>query len=41
MEIIREAFAKFGKPEIVNSDQGCQLSMDGKGAWRVSAYGAA
>jgi len=49
-EIIEEAFAKFGKPEIVNTDQGsqftaeeftmavlqqgCKLSMDGKGAWR-------
>lgn len=53
-EIIEEAFAKFGKPEIVNTDQGsqftaeeftlavleqgCKLSMDGKGAWRDNVF---
>ena len=49
-EIIEQAFARYGVPVIVNTDQGsqftaeeftqavrdrgCQLSMDGHGAWR-------
>jgi len=53
-EILQEAFAKFGTPEIVNTDQGsqftatefttavldqgCKLSMDGKGAWRDNVF---
>ena len=60
-EIIEEAFARFGLPQIGNTDQGsqvtasdftiavlnkgCELSMDGRGAWRetspLSAFGAA
>lgn len=54
VEIIEEAFARFGTPHIVNTDQGsqftarefsqavlgqgCQLSMDGKGAWRDNVF---
>jgi putative transposase len=53
-EVIEQAFARYGVPEIVNTDQGsqftaeeftrvvlaagCQLSMDGRGAWRDKAY---
>ena len=49
-----EALAKYGHPEIVNTDQGsqftaqvfvdavksrgCQLSMDGRGAWRDNVF---
>ena len=53
-EIIEQAFARFGVPAIVNTDQGsqftaeeftqavldrgCQLSMDGRGAWRDNVF---
>jgi len=53
-EIIELAFAHFGAPAIVNTDQGsqftaeeftqavlargCQLSMDGRGAWRDNVF---
>jgi len=54
VEILLEAFARNGAPEIVNTDQGsqftdtdfaaavknrgCQLSMDGRGAWRDNVF---
>jgi len=50
VNVLQEAFARHGKPDIVNTDQGsqftapafvqtvkdqgCHLSMDGRGAWR-------
>ena len=53
-EVIEQAFARWGKPDIVNPDpgsqftaceftdavlgQGCQLSMDGRGAWRDKVF---
>ena len=53
-EVIKQALARWGKPEIVNTDQGsqftattfteavlsqgCQLSMDGRGAWRDNVF---
>ena len=53
-EIIEEAFARYGIPDIVNTDQGsqftaddftkavldngCKLSMDGRGAWRDNVF---
>jgi putative transposase len=53
-EIIEQAFARYGTPEIVNTDQGsqftaetfanavrdqgCKLSMDGRGAWRDNVF---
>lgn len=53
-EVIEQAFARCGTPEIVNTDQGsqftateftdavleqgCQLSMDGRGAWRDNVF---
>jgi len=53
-EVIEQAFARWGRPEIVNTDQGsqftateftavvlaqgCQLSMDGRGAWRDNVF---
>jgi putative transposase len=53
-EVIEQAFARYGVPEIVNTDQGsqftaeeftrvvlvagCQLSMDGRGAWRDNVF---
>jgi putative transposase len=53
-EVIEQAFARWGKPDIVNTDQGsqftateftdavlgqgCQLSMDGRGAWRDNVF---
>ncbi len=53
-DALEEAFKKYGKPDIVNTDQGsqftaeeftksvlgagCQLSMDGKGAWRDNVF---
>ena len=53
-QVINEALAKYGKPDIVNTDQGsqftateftdavlkarCQLSMDGRGAWRDNVF---
>ena len=54
VDVLEEAFAKYGRPEIVNTDQGsqftaqifvdlvnsrgCQLSMDGRGAWRDNVF---
>jgi putative transposase len=53
-EVIEQAFARYGIPKIVNTDQGsqftakefadavlargCQLSMDGRGAWRDNVF---
>ena len=53
-EVIEQAFARWGTPAIVNTDQGsqftateftdavlgqgCQLSMDGRGAWRDNVF---
>lgn len=53
-EVIEQAFARWGRPEIVNTDQGsqftaseftdavlgkgCQISMDGRGAWRDNVF---
>ena len=53
-EVLEQAFARYGTPEIVNTDQGsqfsaeeftkvvldkgCQLSMDGRGAWRDNVF---
>jgi putative transposase len=53
-EVVEYAFARYGTPEIVNTDQGsqftateftdavlakgCQLSMDGRGAWRDNVF---
>jgi putative transposase len=53
-EVIEQALARWGTPEIVNTDQGsqftaeeftnavldagCQLSMDGRGAWRDNVF---
>ena len=53
-EVIAQAFARYGTPKIVNTDQGsqftakeftdtvlaqgCQLSMDGRGAWRDNVF---
>jgi putative transposase len=53
-EVIEQAFARWGTPEIVNTDQGsqftateftdavleqgCQLSMDERGAWRDNVF---
>jgi putative transposase len=54
VEILKEVFARYGTPEIVNThqgsqftaeeftntvlQQGCKLSMDGKGAWRDNVF---
>lgn len=54
VEALEQAFARYGTPEIVNTDQGsqftaddfteavrnrgCQLSMDGRGAWRDNVF---
>lgn len=54
IDVLHEAFLKYGTPEIINTDQGsqftaydfvktvkdqgCQLSMDGKGAWRDNVF---
>ena len=54
VDVLNEAFARYGRPQIVNTDQGsqftandfvkavkaqgCQLSMDGKGAWRDNVF---
>ena len=39
LEAVEEALARYGKPEIFNSDQGSQFtSMDGKGAWRDNVF---
>ena len=53
-DVIEQAFARYGVPHIVNTDQGsqftaetftdvvlnqgCQLSMDGRGAWRDNVF---
>jgi putative transposase len=53
-EVIEQAFARWGTPDIVNVDQGsqftateftdvvlaqgCELSMDGRGAWRDNVF---
>jgi len=53
-QVLERAFARYGTPEIVNTDQGsqftaeeftkvvlnkgCQLSMDGRGAWRDNVF---
>ena len=54
VEVLQKAFNRYGKPEIVNTDQGsqftayefvqavkdngCQVSMDGRGAWRDNIF---
>jgi putative transposase len=54
VEVLQKAFNRYGRPEIVNTDQGsqftayefvetvkahgCQLSMDGRGAWRDNIF---
>jgi putative transposase len=54
VEVLKEAFALHGTPEIVNTDQGsqftskefvqavkdqgCKVSMDGRGAWRDNIF---
>jgi len=54
VDALEQAFARYGVPEIVNTDQGsqftsdefteavlrrkCQLSMDGRGAWRDNVF---
>ncbi|SDP86835.1 Integrase core domain-containing protein [Desulforhopalus singaporensis] len=54
VDVLQEAFNRYGKPEIVNTDQGsqftahefiqaikdqgCKISMDGKGAWRDNIF---
>ena len=53
-QVMTEALAQYGRPQIVNTDQGsqftateftdvvlgagCQLSMDGRGAWRDNVF---
>ena len=53
-EVMKQALARYGTPDIVNTDQGsqftateftdivlgagCQLSMDGRGAWRDNVF---
>jgi putative transposase len=54
VDVLQDAFRRYGTPEIVNTDQGsqftaqvfvdavknqgCQLSMDGRGAWRDNVF---
>jgi putative transposase len=54
VEVLKEAFTRFGTPEIINTDQGsqftaeefvnavkeqgCKMSMDGRGAWRDNVF---
>ncbi len=54
VDVLKEAFRKYGTPEIINTDQGsqftaqvfvetvknqgCRLSMDGRGAWRDNVF---
>jgi len=54
VDVLEQAFARYGVPQIVNTDQGsqftadaftqavlargCQLSMDGRGAWRDNVF---
>ena len=54
VEVLQDAFNRYDKPEIINTDRGsqftayefvqavksrgCQLSMDGRGAWRDNIF---
>ena len=54
VDVLEQAFARYGTPEIVNTDQGsqftaddftdavrkrgCEMSMDGRGAWRDNVF---
>jgi len=54
VDVLQDAFRRYGTPEIVNTDQGsqftakafvdtvlengCRLSMDGRGAWRDNVF---
>jgi putative transposase len=54
VDVLEDAFRRYGTPEIVNTDQGsqftakafvdtvlengCKLSMDGRGAWRDNVF---
>ncbi|OAI19072.1 integrase [Methylomonas koyamae] len=54
VDVLEQAFKHYGRPDIVNTDQGsqftakafveavksqgCQLSMDGRGAWRDNVF---
>ncbi|MGZ8161116.1 MAG: IS3 family transposase [Methylobacter sp.] len=54
VDVLQEAFRRYGSPEIVNTDlgspltaqvfvdtvleNGCKLSMDGRGAWRDNVF---
>jgi len=54
VEVLQDAFNRYDKPEIINTDQGsqftayefvqavksrgCQISMDGRGAWRDNIF---
>ena len=49
IEAVQEALNKHGKPDIFNTDQGCQftrvlkdngiqIGMDGKGSWRDNVF---
>jgi putative transposase len=54
VDVLQDAFRRYGTPEIVNTDQGsqftaqvfvdtvlengCKLSMDGRGAWRDNVF---
>lgn len=38
LEAVAEALAKYGKPEIFNTDHGIAISMDGKGSWRDNVF---
>jgi putative transposase len=54
VDVLHDAFRRYGTPEIVNTDQGsrftaqvfvdtvlengCKLSMDGRGAWRDNVF---
>ena len=54
VDVLEQAFKRYGRPQIVNTDQGsqftakafvdavksqgCQFSMDGRGAWRDNVF---
>jgi putative transposase len=38
VEAVEEALGRYGTPEIFNTDQGIQISMDGKGSWRDNVF---
>jgi len=38
VEAVEEAIARYGRPEIFNTDQGAQFTMDGKGCWRDNIF---